>query len=549
MYSDGTAAYINDDSQDYRDSQWHHAVISKNENIISMWVDGSLVGSASNAMEVSNSSDLLVGYSESGDSPQRRYWSGKIDDIRIYDRPLSEEEVRAVYTDAYTHEFAYDYRSRRIFRSTPSETNLCVFDGGLSIQEYDATSSLIPQASTLSKEYIRGEGMGGGVGGMVYSIDHRQSAIGNVICSHANHRGDVIVRSDMNGELTSFALYEAYGTRPYEWGDDPDRQKANTKEEEKDLGLLCERMRYRDLETGTFLSRDPIGYEDGPNIYCYVNCNPITKFDPLGLSGMVPYGMTMPHGAMVANASEETRMDYYESSAFIADAFAEGALGGVAIAADTYTLGLSSTLGAAADAYQGPGRGASEVASAISFNAAAVATGAGALNASGSSIVAAEVYGMTQSAALGGSASEVIQAGGAGVLLSSVASAGLSSVPAQNAVANMAGNTVGQLSTGTPISDLSWSSIAISGGAGYGGGMIMGLGGSQVMTSLGNTTINSTEAYIAGVLTTWLYDTAAQSMNQDTENSNESLTQNEQEDDTLSDSASTTPTSTDEEQQ
>ncbi|HKL20536.1 MAG TPA: hypothetical protein VJ904_01945, partial [Tichowtungia sp.] len=30
-----------------------------------------------------------------------------------------------------------------------------------------------------------------------------------------------------------FALYEAYGTRPYEWGDDPDRQKANTKEEEK----------------------------------------------------------------------------------------------------------------------------------------------------------------------------------------------------------------------------------------------------------------------------------------------------------------------------
>ncbi|MBL7011546.1 MAG: RHS repeat-associated core domain-containing protein [Kiritimatiellales bacterium] len=84
-------------------------------------------------------------------------------------------------------------------------------------------------------------------------------------------------------EHSYFALYEAYGTRPYEWGDDPDRQKANTKEEETDLGLLNEGMRYRDLETGTFTTRDPIGYADGPNIYCYVHCNPITKFDAFGL--------------------------------------------------------------------------------------------------------------------------------------------------------------------------------------------------------------------------------------------------------------------------
>ncbi|QHI68703.1 phospholipase effector Tle1 domain-containing protein [Tichowtungia aerotolerans] len=184
-----------------------------------------------------------------------------------------------------THTFAYDYRSRRIFRSTPSETNLCVFDGGLSIQEYDATSSLTPQASNLTTEYVRGEGMGGGVGGMVYSLKHNTTnQTPSIICSHANHRGDVIARSDMNGELTSFALYEAYGARPYEWGDDPDRQKANTKEEESDLGLLNEGMRYRELDTGVLLTRDPIGYGDGPNLYCYVHCNPITHFDALGLS-------------------------------------------------------------------------------------------------------------------------------------------------------------------------------------------------------------------------------------------------------------------------
>ncbi len=49
------------------------------------------------------------------------------------------------------------------------------------------------------------------------------------------------------------------------------------------MGLLNEGFRFRDLETGTFLTRDPIGYGDGPNIYCYVHCNPITQFDAWGL--------------------------------------------------------------------------------------------------------------------------------------------------------------------------------------------------------------------------------------------------------------------------
>ena len=38
------------------------------------------------------------------------------------------------------------------------------------------------------------------------------------------------------------------------------------------------------FETGTFLTRDPIGYWDGPNVYCYVHCNPITHFDAFGLA-------------------------------------------------------------------------------------------------------------------------------------------------------------------------------------------------------------------------------------------------------------------------
>ena len=54
---------------------------------------------------------------------------------------------------------------------------------------------------------------------------------------------------------------------------------ANTKEEDP-TGLLNEGMRYRDLETGTFITRDPAGFVDGPNLYAYVRQNPWSSFDP-----------------------------------------------------------------------------------------------------------------------------------------------------------------------------------------------------------------------------------------------------------------------------
>ena len=179
--------------------------------------------------------------------------------------------------------FKYDYRSRRYYRATSTETNICVFDGGLSVQEYDGSQNLTPHVTRLTTEYLRGPDLGGGVGGMLYSIRDDEYGRDRITCSHSDHRGDVIARSDDCGSLTWFALYEAYGTRPYEWGTNTDRQMANTKDEEAEIGLLNEGMRFRDLETGTFLTRDPIRYGDGPNMYCYVHCNPITSFDSIGL--------------------------------------------------------------------------------------------------------------------------------------------------------------------------------------------------------------------------------------------------------------------------
>jgi RHS repeat-associated protein len=105
-----------------------------------------------------------------------------------------------------------------------------------------------------------------------------------------NRRGDVVGQVDSTGKVTWQASYEAFGKRTQEFGTNNDRQRGNTKEEDP-TGLLNEGMRYRCLETGVFITRDPLGVTAGPNFYTYVSQNPWTKFDPHGLAEVMPNGM------------------------------------------------------------------------------------------------------------------------------------------------------------------------------------------------------------------------------------------------------------------
>ena len=84
--------------QDYRDNTWHHVLVNKQGTMGELWIDGVLVGTSNIIKTVFNSVDILIGYSASGDSLQRRYWSGNIDDVRIYNRILDEPEVTQLFT-------------------------------------------------------------------------------------------------------------------------------------------------------------------------------------------------------------------------------------------------------------------------------------------------------------------------------------------------------------------------------------------------------------------------------------------------------------------
>ncbi len=94
-----------------------------------------------------------------------------------------------------------------------------------------------------------------------------------------------MAKTNSSGVLTYQAAYEGFGKRTQEYGSTLDRQKASTKDEDP-TGLLNEGFRYRDLDTGSFINKDPLGFVDGPNLYTYVNQNPWTSFDPQGLWGI-----------------------------------------------------------------------------------------------------------------------------------------------------------------------------------------------------------------------------------------------------------------------
>ncbi len=206
------------------------------------------------------------------------------------------------YLAGYT--YAYDYRGRRVLQQPQvlyyygfgpeAYSALQSYSGGLIVLQYALgngggigggvpnSAHATPLASAAGTppavEYLRGPDMGGGVGGLLYSLRGEAASY-----DQYDNRGDVVAQTNAAGVVTYQASYEAFGTRTAEYGSNPDPQRANTKEEDP-TGLLNEGQRYRDLATGVFLTRDQAGMVDGPNLYTYVRQNPWTSFDPEGLA-------------------------------------------------------------------------------------------------------------------------------------------------------------------------------------------------------------------------------------------------------------------------
>lgn len=90
--------------------------------------------------------------------------------------------------------------------------------------------------------------------------------------------GSVISVSDASGAVTPYA-YGPYG-EPQSWAGSRFRYTGQIAIPEAQLYHY--RARAYDPVMGRFLQTDPIGYDDGPNIYAYVHGDPVNGTDPSG---------------------------------------------------------------------------------------------------------------------------------------------------------------------------------------------------------------------------------------------------------------------------
>jgi hypothetical protein len=96
---------------------WHHAVLVVDEQAspsTHLYVDGQLVGSSPESGANHGGYGLLIGAVQDGRSEPRNLWIGLIDEVRIYNRALPDDEIIQL-TQAYR-----SGRADRIAQHTPA---------------------------------------------------------------------------------------------------------------------------------------------------------------------------------------------------------------------------------------------------------------------------------------------------------------------------------------------------------------------------------------------------------------------------------------------
>jgi RHS repeat-associated protein len=108
---------------------------------------------------------------------------------------------------------------------------------------------------------------------------------------HTNNMYNVRALTDSSGNVVERYRYSAYGAVTI--FDDQGNQIARSaygnrymfqgRRLDEATGLYYHRNRYYSAALGRFVTRDPMGYVDGYNLYQYAGSYPTTASDPMGL--------------------------------------------------------------------------------------------------------------------------------------------------------------------------------------------------------------------------------------------------------------------------
>lgn len=147
-----------------------------------------------------------------------------------------------------------------------------------------------------------------------FGVVNEENSGGTLLSTYIHHPGRQIgtVLATSEGSTASsgtwnYYFQDAIGSTRSLWDEDGDRlgkydytpfggKYGNTGEEitrkftghdwDTEARLYHTAYRQYSPDTGRWLTRDPLGMVDGPNVYAYVVNNPVSMFDALGLAGV-----------------------------------------------------------------------------------------------------------------------------------------------------------------------------------------------------------------------------------------------------------------------
>ena len=153
-----------------------------------------------------------------------------------------------------------------------------------------------------------------------------------------NHLGSAVLELDAGARVVSYEEYTPYGSTSYQAvrGDvAAKRYRYTGKERDEETGFTYHGARYYAPWLARWISPDPAGLVDGPNLYQYVGSNPVVAVDSTGeqQEGVV----TLETVPIVGNV-EEARRTQRIADAFAADPAGVAEMAGIESPDDFFAL-------------------------------------------------------------------------------------------------------------------------------------------------------------------------------------------------------------------